>query len=365
MLTDLALGARGTRAPRSRPGGAPRDRRGRSSTRARPPRCSGRALARSASTRPPPATGPVATACGSGRSSDGGCARRRCCFRGARARSRRRASQTPARRAARSSLPVARRALRAGEPRCRATSPRSRTWRTPQEGSRPRARGLARAAPRRGFRGEELVVAGAAPSELRAPAWRSLPAEGVRVLRSAPPERVPRAAAARARVRVRASPRGLRDRPAGGAGRRLHARHARLRPVPTRRCRSRARSTRGSWARISQRRCARRSTTPPPGYAERALRGARAVPPRRGRPARRRAATAAPACRSSRAARASGRVLATSSAVSHARRAVATPQRMFASVRIQWASESIRIRRRRGRPRARGRRTGRGGRGWR
>ena len=35
------------------------------------------------------------------------------------------------------------------------------------------------------------------------------------------------------------------------------------------------------------------------------------------------------------------RVLTTSSRVSHARRAVAMPQRMFASVRVRWASESI------------------------
>ena len=38
---------------------------------------------------------------------------------------------------------------------------------------------------------------------------------------------------------------------------------------------------------------------------------------------------------------AQGRVFATWSGVSQARRAVATPKRMFASVRGQWASESI------------------------
>ena len=73
-------------------------------------------------------------------------------------------------------------------------------------------------------------------------------------------ERVPRAPAPRARVRVRAAPRGLRHRPARGARRRLPCSSARRRPGPTRRCRSRARSTRGSSAMTSRGRCARRCT---------------------------------------------------------------------------------------------------------
>jgi glycosyltransferase involved in cell wall biosynthesis len=94
---------------------------------------------------------------------------------------------------------------------------------------------------------------------------------------------------------------------------------------------------------------------PSPGYAERAGRD-RALPPRgrgRGRP------LGAPAAPAQRARRLSGRaqrarlrslascfhgsVFATSSLVSHARRAVAMPQRVWISVLGPWASESMTI----------------------
>ena len=67
---------------------------------------------------------------------------------------------------------------------------------------------------------------GSGPSARRACAWRAL----------ADARRVPRAAAPRAGVRDRAAPRGLRDHPAGGAGRRLPAGHHARRPGPTPRC---------------------------------------------------------------------------------------------------------------------------------
>ncbi len=222
---------------------------------------------------------------------------------------------------------------------------------------------IVRARARGSARGSSLI-AGAAAEELQRAGLLRAGEEGVRVLGSLSPEEY-RALLRRARVFVCAPrARGLRDRPARGARRRLPARHhPRARSLRGAADRPRARPATGR--RGPRRRAACRAggsacPTTPRARGEALRPFSRAS----GRPARRRAATAAPACLASRSS-GHGRVLATSAAVSHARRAVATPQRMFASVPVRWASESITI----GTPaRAaarRGRRRGRGGRGWR
>ena len=212
------------------------------------------------------ATGRAATASGSARSSAAACARRRCSSPRPRARSTRPASPAPPRVV----VPIAGRAVR---PRP-ATGERDIAALT--YAADPHKKGLDRvlaawAAARRD--GEELVVAGA---DRRVPA-----APGVRDAgRLAPAEF--RALLRRARVYVtRAAARGLRDRPARGAGRRLRCSSPRPRPGPTPRCRSPARSTRGSSRDDLGRRAARRARRPAPRLRRAGAGRARAVPPRR------------------------------------------------------------------------------------
>ena len=161
-------------------------------------------------------------------------------------------------------------------------------------------------------RGEELLVAGGEHDGLARAGLAIAPGEGVRVLGELAPRAVPRAAAPRARVRVRAAPRGLRDRPARGARGRLPAReHAAPGPyaaLPIARAPRRAPRGRGPRSGAAP----QRSTSRCRDYAERAL--AALAPFRRAAVdrARRRAATAAPSCRAALSS-ANGRVLATSS----------------------------------------------------
>ena len=180
------------RAGAARGGGRAARRRGRarSSTRPSPPPCSGPSPGRSASTRRRPATGPAGTGSGSARSSAAASPPRRCCCRGARAGWPRRPS--PHGPALVLPVPVERSGALG-----RARHRRDHLRRQPgEEGPRPRARRLARGAPpgrdarRRRPRGAR---------------------RGRRPLRGhGPGRRLPRAAAARARVRHRAAPRGLR-----------------------------------------------------------------------------------------------------------------------------------------------------------
>ena len=144
-----------------------------------------------------------------------------------------------------------------------------------QEGPRPRARrvGGARArgrgARRRGHRAR------------RRPTRR-----GVRVAGRLRARGLPRAAAPRARLRHRAAPRGLRDRPARGARRRLRARHDAPRPARTPRSRSPARSTRGSSPTTSGRAALRAALDDPAPTATPSARSPRwrrsAAPPSTG-----------------------------------------------------------------------------------
>ena len=304
-LTDLALGAR--RAARPRGAGSPSTTRARSSTRRRRRRCCGRGPGAIRYDAPAAANRP-------GRH---GVWQRPLERR--RLRAARRCS-CPQARGARRAPAAARARGRRADPG-RAVGPRAGATRDIAAityAANPHKKGLDRvlaawAAARRD--GEELVVAGRRRARGRAAACA---APGV-----LPPERVPRAAAPRARLRHRAAPRGLRHRPARGAGRRLRARDDAARPGRTPRCRSPARSTRGSSA-----------TTSPPALraalddAGAGLRGARAArrsrrtaAPRVDRVVAERAA-AAPAGPLGRRARACaaransshGRVLATCSA---------------------------------------------------
>ena len=128
------------------------------------------------------------------------------------------------------------------------------------------------------------------------------PAGGRRVRRAAGARPSTARCCARARVFVaRAAPRGLRDRAARGARRRLHARHDAGAGAVSGARHSRARSTRG-WSRedLAHARCAPRSTTRSPDYARARRRAARAVQPRCGRPRRCRRRAAAIAARMER-----------------------------------------------------------------
>ena len=211
--------------------------RARSSTRARPPRCCGRARARSASTPPPRATGRGVTACGSAPSSAAGwpgaaavaVERGRPCAR----RPRPRAPAT-----ARSCCPSP--VEPSGPPAPYARHRRDHLRRQPaQEGSRPRARGLEAVRASRSRRARSTSLVPRPPSLLvRGLVCRRARRDGVRALLA--PEDY-RALLRRARVFVCAPPpRGLRHRPARGARRRLPCSSPRPRPALTPRCRSRA-----------------------------------------------------------------------------------------------------------------------------
>ena len=366
MLTDLALGARGAR-------GRARARwRG---SRARPraiiystttaallwPRAGRDPLRRAVGRQPARAPRPLAAP-----------ARAPAAGRGAaaaaveRGRARARPGLAARSRRARARAPGRRRAVRA---RCaaRGTSPRSPTRRTRRKKGLDRVLAAWRAAAprRRGRGGGAARRRGAAPTELRARrACDRGREEGVRVRGGSRRERVPRAAAPRARVRLRAAPRGLRHRPARGAGRRLPARDTAA-PGPY----AALPIARELDARLVGEDLAaalrRRARRPAAGLrraraARRSRRSAAAAVDR----ARRRAATAAPACRSGAQLRQRAGVrdvLAPS-----ARRAARSrrPSACSRACRARWASESITIttpapRR----PRGRGRRRGRGGRG--
>ena len=135
-----------------------------------------------------------------------------------------------------------------------------------EEGPRPRAR-------RVGARRGATARSWSSPASTRRAGGDALAAACGR-LRGASllARRLPRAAAARARVRHGAAARGLRDRAARGAGRRLQARHDR-RAGAVRRAAARARSsTRGSSARICRRAAhgARRPRAPATRSAPRA-----------------------------------------------------------------------------------------------
>ena len=257
-LAWARLGARGAAADRGR-------RRGRSSTRRRPRRCWRRAPGAIRFDAPAAGNRPgrhglwqrpverrrlreraAARAVERGRAG-----------RGARRRTRTRSS---------SRCPV----RRAGPP-ASATSPRSPTAPTrrrrastacwPRGPARvPRRRGARRGGHRRG--GRRAASAGsrgcASPGDAPRDEYRAL-------------------AAPRARVRDRAAARGLRDRAARGARRRLRARHDAARRAPTPRCRSRARSTRGSSRRTSPARCAPRCDDAGARVRRARDRGARAV----------------------------------------------------------------------------------------
>ena len=257
--------------------------------------------ARSASMRPRRATGPGATGSGSARWSAGAWRRRRCCSpqsEGGLARRR----QAPLRgaRALVVPVPVEPRARRppgpahAHGPARRATSPRS-----PTRPTRRRRASTACSPPgaraRRG--GEELVLAGAGRERAAGLGCASARRRGA--LGSACSRRRTIArCAARARVRVRAAARGLRHRAAGGARRRLPARHhAGARALCGAADRARARRAAGRRG-PGRARCAPRSTTR--GPTTRSARRAALAPFRRDarRPARRRGATAAPAAAS-------------------------------------------------------------------
>ena len=126
--------------------------------------------------------------------------------------------------------------VRAGEPsRPSGRAPAGAAARARRAGHRgdhlrgePRRRastGCSRPGARPARPGEELLVAGARRRTCARPAMTPPAEEGVRVVGLLAARRVPRAAAPRARIRLCAPPRGLRDRPAGGARRRLPSGH--------------------------------------------------------------------------------------------------------------------------------------------
>ncbi len=167
-----------------------------------------------------------------------------------------------------------------------------------EEGPRPRARGLAAGA-------RQLAGRRARSSSSPAPRPRSSQRAGRRRprgrrarARRARSEEY-RALLRRARVFVCAPRRedyGIAQLEALADG--CHARDHAARPGPTRRCRSRASSTR-AWSARTSRAALRAALDDPLRRLRRPrARGARAVQPRGGRPARRRAATSAPACAS-------------------------------------------------------------------
>ena len=197
-----------------------------------------------------------------------------------------------------------------------------------EEGPRPCAVGVAARA-RRSWSGRLGGARRGRRRRARAPAGRARRARrgGGARRRRARTGRLPRAAASRARVRVRAAPRGLRDRAARGARRRLPARHHRRARTPTRRCRSRASSTPAWWATISSAPCAPLWRTPSTTTRDARVRRLprSAVTPSTDWWRR----SYCLACFRSFWSSVHERVLTTSSELSHARRAVATPQRMF------------------------------------
>ena len=124
--------------------------------------------ARSASTRPPRATGRGATGCGSARSSAGGWRRRRCCCRGARVpcASRRRAPAAASGRSCYRSRSSPRTRVGLAQAGHRRDHLRGQPR---QEGARPRAGRVAAGtcASAHGDSSDELLVAGASERELR------------------------------------------------------------------------------------------------------------------------------------------------------------------------------------------------------
>ena len=325
-LTDLAW-ARAARAA-ALAGIAEHEPRA-SSTRRRPRRCCGRGRARSASTRPRRPTGPAATASGSARSSAGACAAAPLLV----PRATGALAETPRPRAARPSS-------------CR--SPSSRPGRRAAHrrdiaaityAANPEKKGLDRVL------GAWVARAPRGRGARRGRAPTSASTRRGRARRRALEPAAYRALLRRARVFVSAPRReDYGDRAARGARRRLRARDDRRARARTRRCRSPARSTRASSVddlRVA--RCAPRSTTRRPGYAARALQAI--APFRRARSTRRSATSCCRRCvsrrvgrprharlRSARELRPRPRVRDVLAAVSHARRAVATPQRVTPSV---------------------------------
>ena len=255
-----ALGARAATARRST--STARGRSLYSSTTAAllAPRAGGDPLRRPGRRQPP---GPPRRS-GSARSSGGGCATRRCSCRGARAGWPRRRSRAPD--AVVVPVPVERRAARPA----RATSPRSRT-------ARIRRRRASTACSPRGRRLGTTGKSSSSPASTRGlaagEAWRPRSAAAARrrgpLRGDALARRVPRAAAARAGVRLRAAAGGLRHRAARGARRRLPARHHALARAVRGAAAGARSSTRGSSAG-SPRGSGPRSTTRRPATPTRA-----------------------------------------------------------------------------------------------
>ena len=263
---ELAWALSARRAARA---GSPRTRRGRSlyssaTAALLAPRAGRDPLRRAGGGQPPRAPRAVAAA----RSSGGGCARRALLVPWSEGG----LAEAPS--------PARRRGRRAGAGRAErrrpasATSPRSPTAPTRRRRASTACwpRGPPRAARARSSSSRASTSGAAArAAEARRPrAGAARPLAGVRFAGTLAARRVPRAAAPRARVRHRPAARGLRDRAARGARRRLRARHDALaRPVRRAAARPRARPAAGHRP-TSRPRSAPRSTTPPPGYAERA-----------------------------------------------------------------------------------------------
>ena len=260
------------------------------------------------------ATGPGATGSGSARSSAGGCAQAPLLLPWSEGGAARGAGGARARRARAGA--AGRRSSRPGQP-TRAARHRGDHLRR-----QPAKKGLDRVlAAWRRVRGERrraarsCVVAGASRARARARRARSArPSRACACVGALARERLPRAAAPRARVRVRAAPRGLRHRPARGARRRLPCSSRTPAPGPYAALPIARELDPRLVGEDSRARCAPRSTTRCPTTRARARAALAPFARAARRPARRRAATAAPACASCAAARASGRVLATSAA---------------------------------------------------
>ena len=200
-----------------------------------------------------------------------------------------------------------------------------------QEGPRSRARRLARSAtPWRGTGRRRTERQGRAGRALR---------------RKPAARRVPGAPAPIARVRDRPAARGLRHRAARGARRRLPRRHdsgsrtvRRAAAAAKARLTLRLRRHRPGYPGRTRRRI---SDLAAAGAGRDRARSGGSRPPTPSWPR-----SCCPRCcpsrdRASASSSSQGRVLATSSAVSHARRAVATPQRITCWVSTPCASESI------------------------
>ena len=338
-LTDLLW----ARAARAAAGAAlARGRRARGHLLdARPPRCCGRGPARSASTRSPPATGPAATALAAPARAPAPAPARRCCCRWSEGALRealgRGAGERPrARRAASRSSPPARR-------RRSATSPRS-----PTRPTRARRASTACSRPGGALRrvagaGAELLVAGASPAQLSAAGHRRSRRSPACASWARWRARSYRALLRRARVFVCAPRRedyGIAQLEALADGCLLVTTPA---PGPYAAL-PLARSLDPRLVGEDLAAALRAALTDP---APPATPSARAPRSRRSRAARATRSSPRSCCR---ACSASAPQLCPRDAcwrparrVSQARRAVATPQRMFASVSVRWASESITI----------------------